>query len=349
MKQYSSLLVVCSVVSAAFLYALTDNYLMDVFVLTCFYGALAVAWNLMAGMTGLMSLGHALFVGIGAYSVAWGYSVHGWSPLMTWPMGVALSVGAAYVIGGLCFRYGLRGYFFAIATLAFSEVAFFVVSATDGLGRSDGIIMPIADNGPAHLQFMEKWPYGLIIGAILMAVMFLCRLLLNSRTGYYWRALRDNEDAAQALGVNARAMKMRAFLISAAISGLCGAFYANYVAFVDPRSVLSIDLTIQLLVFSIIGGMSQLWGPLLGAGILVPFSDFLRGLTAIQGSNVIFYAALLMILALLLPQGVAGWLVERWRRRGARRAEIAQGSDTAQRPLAPVASASRSEQAETAP
>lgn len=348
MKQYSSVLIVCAIVITAFLYALTDNYLMDIFVLTCFYGALAVAWNLMAGMTGLMSLGHALFVGIGAYSVAWGYSVHGWSPLITWPMGVALSVAAAYVIGGLCFRYGLRGYFFSIATLAFSEVVFFIVSATDQLGRSDGIILPIADHGLSQLQFMDKWPYGLIIGVMLMATMLLCRILLNARTGYYWRALRDNEDAAQALGVNARAMKMRAFLISAAISGLCGAFYANYVAFVDPRSVLSIDLTIQLLVFSIIGGMSQLWGPLLGAGILVPFSDFLRGLTAIQGSNVIFYAALLMVLALLLPQGVAGWIVERTRRRRTRKRDRMQHTDVAQPQPVPRASGSGNEQTETA-
>ncbi|MGB6103317.1 MAG: branched-chain amino acid ABC transporter permease [Pusillimonas sp.] len=322
-KQYTAWMVVCLVVTLAFLYALSDRYLMDIFILTCFYGALAVAWNLMAGMTGLMSLGHALFVGIGAYSVAWGYSTHGWPPLITWPMGVVLSMMAAYVIGGLCFRYGLRGYFFAIATLAFSEVAFFVVSATEHLGRSDGIILPLADHGLAQLQFMEKWPYGLIIGGILIATMLLSRVLLNSRTGYYWRALRDNEEAAQALGVNARRMKMRAFLISAGISGLCGAFYANYVAFVDPRSVLSIDLSIQLLVFSIIGGMGQLWGPLLGAGILVPVSDFLRSLTAIQGSNVIFYAVLLMVLALVLPQGISGWLVEKWRRRKGRRAEVA--------------------------
>jgi len=330
MKQYTALIVVFLVVILAFAGALSDRYLMDIFILTCFYGALSVAWNLMAGMAGLMSLGHALFVGIGAYSVAWGTSVHGWPPLLTWPMGVALSILAAYVIGGLCFRYGLRGYFFAIATLAFSEVAFFVVSATEQLGRSDGIILPISDQGLAQLQFMEKWPYGLIIGAILLGTMLLSRLLLDSRTGYYWRALRDNEDAAQALGVDARRMKMRAFLISAAISGLCGAFYANYVAFVDPRSVLGIDLSIQLLVFSIIGGMSQLWGPLLGAGILVPVSDFLRSLTAIQGSNVIFYAVLLMVLALVLPQGLSGWLVARWRGRRQPRAAEASGDNRAE-------------------
>lgn len=317
MRDSKSLFISIALATLGFLAALSDRYLMDIFVLTCFYGTLAVSWNLMAGMTGLVSLGHALFVGIGAYSVAWGYSVHGWPPYITWPMAVLLSVAAAAVIGALCFRYGLRGYFFSIATLAFSEVAFYVVSATNALGRSDGLMLLSADDPVLHLQFFEKWPYGLIILVILAATLWLGHTLLRSRTGYYWRALRDNEEAAETLGVNARALKMRAFLISAAISGLCGAFYANYVAFVDPRSVLGVDLSIQMLVFSIIGGMSQLWGPLLGAALLVPVSDFLRGLTAIQGSNVIFYATLLIVLALALPQGIAGWVARRSRRRAA--------------------------------
>lgn len=323
MRDSKSLFISIALATLGFLAALSDRYLMDIFVLTCFYGTLAVSWNLMAGMTGLVSLGHALFVGIGAYSVAWGYSVHGWPPYVTWPMAVLLSVAAAAVIGALCFRYGLRGYFFSIATLAFSEVAFYVVSATNALGRSDGLMLLSADDPVLHLQFFEKWPYGLIILVILAATLWLGHALLRSRTGYYWRALRDNEEAAETLGVNARALKMRAFLISAAISGLCGAFYANYVAFVDPRSVLGVDLSIQMLVFSIIGGMSQLWGPLLGAALLVPVSDFLRGLTAIQGSNVIFYATLLIVLALALPQGIAGWVARRGRRRAA--ASLAQG------------------------
>lgn len=313
MRNLKSTAVICVVVVAAFLAALGDRFYMDVFILTCFYGTLAVSWNLMAGLTGLMSLGHALFVGIGAYSVAWGYAVNGWPPLLTWPMGVGLSIAAAAVIGALCFRYGLRGYFFAIATLAFNEVAFFVVSATTVLGRSDGLILPTAENALLHLQFFEKWPYGVIIGSILIATLLACQLLMQSRTGYYWRALRDNEEAAEALGVNARRMKMLSFMISAGICGLCGAFYASYVAFVDPRSVLGVDLSVQMLVYSIIGGMALLWGPLVGAAALVPFSIFLRGVTNIQGGDVILYAVLLVVLALVLPQGLAGWLMARHR------------------------------------
>jgi branched-chain amino acid transport system permease protein len=307
--------IVVALVLVAFLAALVDPYYMDIFILTCFFGTLAVSWNLLAGLTGLMSLGHPLFVGIGAYSVAWGASAHGWSPIVTWPLGVALAVGAATAIGLLCFRYGLRGYFFAIATLAFNEVAFFAVSANVALGRSDGIILPTSPHdSPVQLQFFERWPYGLIIGAILVVVVVAGDRLMKSRSGYYWRALRDSEEAAEALGVDGRAYKLRCFVITAGVAALCGAFYANYVAFVDPRSVLGIDLSIQMLVYSIIGGMSLLWGPLLGAVILVPFSVVLRGLTPIPGGDIVVYAVLLAVLALVLPQGIAGWFLARRKR-----------------------------------
>lgn len=321
MSSFASVCCACVLILLAFFGALFDRYLMDIFILVCLYGTLAVSWNLMGGMTGLVSLGHALFVGIGAYTVAWGSVTYGWPPLLTWPLAVLSSVLAAFVIGGLCFRYGLRGYFFGIATLAFSEVAFFVVSGIGELGRSDGIMLPLMEDSVFYLQFYEKWPYGLIIMIILVATLGLGHVLLKSRTGYYWQALRDNEEAAEALGVDTRKMKMRVFIISAAIAGLCGAFYANYVAYVDPRSVFGIDLSIQMLVFSIIGGMSYLWGPLLGAVILVPLDDFLRSFTALQGSNVIVYAVLLIILAIILPQGIGGWLVSFIRKMKARKAQ----------------------------
>ncbi|MFC3051920.1 branched-chain amino acid ABC transporter permease [Kordiimonas pumila] len=320
MYKVSPIIIVCGLIVLAFAGALADRYLMDIFILTCFYGTLAISWNLMGGMAGLVSLGHALFVGIGAYTVAW-CSVHlGWPPLLTWPLAVVLAMAVAFIIGMLCFRYGLKGYFFGIATLAFSEVAFFLVSGIAALGRSDGIMIPLREDGGFYLQFYEKWPYGLIIAAILIITLLLGNFLLKSRTGYYWQALRDNEEAAEALGIDTRKMKMRAFVISAAIAGLCGAFYANYISYVDPRSVLGIDLSIQMLVFSIIGGMSLLWGPLLGAAILVPLDDFLRSITSLQGSNVIVYATLLILLAIALPQGIGGWFTAMMRRRKAKQA-----------------------------
>jgi branched-chain amino acid transport system permease protein len=312
MSRFRTGTVVAAFVLAAFAAACADPYYMDIFVLTCFFGTLAVTWNVMAGMTGLMSLGHPLFVGIGAYSVAWGATAHGLPPLVSWPIGIGLAVAAAAVIGTLCFRHGLRGYFFAIATLAFNEVAFFTVSASVALGRSDGIMLPAtSQDSPFDLRFVERWPYGLMIGAILVGVTVAFDCLMRSRTGYYWQALRDNEEAAEALGVDARAYKLRCFTITAAVSALCGCFYANYVSFVDPRSVLGIDLSVQMLVFSIVGGMSLLWGPLLGAVILVPFSVVLRGITPVPGGDLIVYAVLLAVLALVLPQGIAGWFAAR--------------------------------------
>ncbi len=307
-------LITVLLVLAAFAVATQDRYLMDVFVLTCLYGTMAVAWNLAAGFTGLLSLGHSLFIGIGAYTVAYGVTAHGLSPWVMLPAAVVIAVACALAIGVLCFRYGLKGYYFGIATLAFSEIAFFLVSAAVWLGRSDGLMLPAGGEPWISLQFRAKWPYGLMILVILLATLIGGWALLRSKTGYYWRSIRDNEEAAEALGVPIFGFKLFAFALSAGIVAICGAFYATYVAFVDPRSVLGVELSIQLLVFSIIGGMGLLWGPLLGAAILIPASELLRIWVggAFYGVNIVVYASLLIVLALFLPQGLGAL---RWRRR----------------------------------
>ena len=305
-----------------FLVSLHDAYLADVFISTCLLGTLAVAWNLSAGITGLMSLGHSLFFGISAYSVVFGLSKFKLSSWISWPLGILLAVALAAVIGGLLFRYRVKGYFFAIGTLAFAEVAFLLVSSTPWLGRSDGMILPSQTDLFRFWQFQDKWPFAVAISIILMATLLGCALTLRTHVGFYWRAIRDNEDAAESLGVPTFRYKMWSLIVSSAISALCGAFYANYYAFVDPRSTLGVDLSIQLLVFSIIGGMRSYWGPLLGAALLVPLSEVLRlyAGASFHGVNLVVYAALVIVLALRFPQGLAGLIALR----GAARARPAR-------------------------
>lgn len=337
MKRFLPALVPSLLAAAAFLACLADPYHMEIFILVVLMGTVAVAWNLMAGFTGLMSLGHSLFFGIGAYTVAYGQIGFGLGPIATWPLSVALAAAGAFLIGLLCFRYGLRGYFFAIATLAFSEVAFLLVSATLWLGRSDGLMMPLADNPLTHLQFEEKWPYGLIVVGLLALTLFSSQALLSSRTGYYWRAIRDNEPAAESLGVSALDYKLRVFVLSASFTALCGAFFASAYAFVDPRSTLGVELSIQLLVFSIIGGLGLLWGPLLGAAVLIPVGEILRTSlgSSFNGINIVLYACLLIGLALLLPQGVGGAIAARLRRTGKRPGRPDAATPAAKGTLAP--------------
>lgn len=299
-----------------FCFSLTDPYFMEIFIMVGLIGTVAVAWNLMAGFTGLVSLGHSLFFGIGAYTVAYGQVGFGLGPLATWPIAVLLAVASALFIGLLCFRYGLRGYFFSIATLAFSEVAFLLVSAALWLGRSDGMMLPSSSETLRYLQFDHKWPYGLIVVAFLILTLFLSQAFLTARPGYYWRALRDNEGAAEALGVPAMRYKLLVFALSAALTALGGAIFANTFAFVDPRSTLGVELSIQLLVFGIIGGLGLLWGPLLGAALLIPAGELLRTYlgSSFHGVNIVAYALLMIVLALVLPQGLGGVLSARLRR-----------------------------------
>lgn len=318
-RRFLPALLPSALAGAAFLVGLADPYYMDVYILAAMMGTLAVAWNLMAGFTGLVSLGHALFFGIGAYTVAYGQVGLALGPLATWPLAVVVAVAASLLIGLLCFRYGLRGYFFSIATLAFSEVAFSLVSATLAFGRSDGLMMPGMEPPLRYLQFEHKWPYGLIILAILTATLLVGQAVLSSRPGAYWRAIRDNEGAAEALGVPAMRYKLLAFALSAAVTAVTGAFFASCFNFVDPRSTLGVELSIQLLVFAIIGGLGLLWGPLLGAALLIPAGEILRTTlgASFTGINIVAYAVLLVVLALVLPHGVGGLFVSGFRRRRA--------------------------------
>jgi branched-chain amino acid transport system permease protein len=315
MRAWQSLWTAIALILVAFGAASSSRHLMDLFVLVCLFGTMATAWNFMAGFTGLLSLGHSLFFGLGAYTVAYCQLNFQWPPLVTWPLGMALAFVVAMAIGGTCFRYRLRGHHFAICTLAFSQIAFFLVSASEWLGRSDGLMMPALTPGWNFLQFERKWPYGLIIAAMLVTTLAIGQWLLFSRSGYYWRSIRDNEEAADALGVPVTRYKIFALCLSAIIAALCGAFYASYVSFVDPRSVFGVELSIQLLVFSIIGGLYRLWGPLLGAALLLPAGEILRDSlgSTFQGASIAMYAAILIVLALVLPEGL-GSLIGRKRK-----------------------------------
>jgi branched-chain amino acid transport system permease protein len=306
-----------AVIAAGFLVSYGDGYFTDIFISCCLFGMLAMAWNLAAGVAGLLSLGHSLFFGLSAYTVTIGLAKFGMSSWVSWPLAIVFSVLCAAAIGALFFRYRVKGYFFSIGTLAFAEVAFLLMSSIQWVGRSDGLMLPTKSDVFLYWQFEEKWPFALAIALLTWCTLGMIGWLVATKAGFYWRAIRDNEDAAEALGVPTSRMKIYVFSLSAGLAGVCGAFYANYFAFVNPRSTFGIDLSIQLLVFSIVGGMRSYWGPLLGALLLMPLSEVLRhyaGSSAL-GLNLIAYAVLVLLLALYLPDGLAGALNRRlgWR------------------------------------
>lgn len=326
-RAFAAVALAAMVVVGSFAWGLRDNYVMDLFILASLYALWGVAWNMNAGFAGLLSLGHALYIGTGAYAVAYLYAAFGVSPWLGAPIGVALAVLMALGIGYLSFRYGLRGHYFALVTLAFSEIGFLLVSSTTALGRSDGLVLPLKQPGFAYLQFDAKWPYALMV-LLLLGLALLCSvLLLRARIGYYWRAIRDNEEAAAALGVSTFRFKQYAVAISAAWAALGGALLAQYAAFVDPHTVMGVQLSIQILLFAIIGGMGVLWGPILGAALLIPAGEVLRASfgTSRPGLHFVVYALLLIVVALRMPGGVGGW-INAWIRSGKPRPAVPTGA-----------------------
>ena len=288
-----------------------DAYLLDSLVLILMWGAVSAAWNVAGGYAGQVSLGHAAFFGIGAYSAALFTTRWEISPWIGLLVGVILSMGAGLIIGYLSNR--LRGPYFALATIAFAQVLLIVASRWRGFTRgSEGIPVPFRP-GFWTLGFANKatWVY-LTLGV--SVILYLVQVYLEvSRMGYQLAGVREDEDAAQAIGIPSRRLKVIAIAISAALTSVCGTFWAQYVGFVDPFYVFSIDLSILFALNAIIGGLGTALGPFYGSILITSLETYLRaafsGLAAgLTGIYLIIYGCLLIVVVRFVPQGLAVWL-----------------------------------------
>lgn len=291
-----------------------DAFLLDGLILILLWGSVASAWNVAGGYAGQVSLGHAAFFGLGAYSAALLATRWDASPWIGLLVGVVLSTGAGLLIGYLSNR--LRGPYFVLATIAFSQILLIVASRWRGFtAGSEGIPVPFRP-GFWTLGFVDKavWVY-LMLGVAI--VLYLAqRYLEGSRLGYQLGAVREDEDAAQSLGVASRRLKVIAIAVSAALTSLCGGFWAQYVGFVDPFYVFSVDLSVRFALAAIIGGMGTALGPFLGAFLITTLETYLRaqfgGIGAgLVGIYLIIYGCALILVVRFAPQGLVGWLGER--------------------------------------
>ncbi|MFM0696633.1 branched-chain amino acid ABC transporter ATP-binding protein/permease [Paraburkholderia graminis] len=295
-----ALLVVPFAVQSPFVYHLA--------VLVCIFGALATAWNIVGGYAGQLSLGHAVFYGIGSYSATLLVIHFGVSPWIGMFVGAAVSVVAAVVIAYPTLR--LRGPFFALATIAFLEVCRLVTVHEEGLtGGSAGLTLPL-NIGLKWMVFREKWAYLLIAFAFLLATLWVSWAIRRSRFGFYLIAVREREDAARAVGVNAVRVKISAAIISAALTSLIGSFHAMYLTFIDPSAAFSLDLSIQIAMFALIGGLGTVGGPLAGTILVLPAAELARGWLSSFGSGThgFVYGVILVLVVLFIPRGIAGHL-----------------------------------------
>ena len=293
-----------------------DTFILDSVILILLWGALSAAWNVAGGYAGQVSLGHAAFFGIGAYAAALMSARYGQSPWLGLGVGVLLSMTAGAMIGYLSNR--LRGPYFALSTIAFAEVLKIVASRWRGFtAGSEGVPVPFRPGfwtlGLGHVA----WVYLVLVLALLCYALEI--YLERSRVGYQLVGVREDEDAAEALGIATRRRKVQAIVVSAALTSASGSLWAQYVGFVDPTHVFSIDLSVRFALNAIIGGMGTALGPFLGSVLITSLETYLRatfsGIKAgFTGIYLIIYGVVLILIVRFAPDGLTG-IAARLRRR----------------------------------
>ena len=307
-----------------------SSYVMTV-ATTVFYLALVgQSWNLMLGFAGLLSIGHALFVGIGAYASAYLFAATGLPPVIGVVPAIALAVLMGLLIGYLGFRFAIGGVYFALLTIAFAELVRIVVDHVPWLGATEGFFLKVSE-GDRHgidLVNLRGAPemYYYLIMALALGALVLCRYLLRSRLGYYWQAIRDDEDAAQALGVDVLRYKMYAVAISSGMAGVAGVFYAFYQNSLFPEIVFNIERSIEVTLGSIVGGVGTLFGPIFGTFILTPLGEIVTEAidllkhwrvidpeTKLDGLKLLVWSFIVVLIVLFKPTGLWPWVCDRLR------------------------------------
>jgi len=290
----------------------TSEFWLNWLILSLFFSLLGIAWNLLGGYGGQYSFGHAAFFGVGGYAMAIGQVHGGIGPWLLLPM-AAIGAGLiGFAIGWLSFRYGLKGSYFALVTLAFAEVFRVLAnSATKLTGGGAGILIPL-EPGFESLQFTTKIGF-LYFALILVAAGLLISIWLeHSRFGARLVAVRENEDAARALGVDVLQVKLGAITLSATLAGLAGAFYAQTFLYLDAGIAFGPAMSVEALLAPIVGGIGTVFGPLIGAFVLHLVAELARHVIGdAPGLALALYGAILIVMVLFVPRGIVGLLERR--------------------------------------
>ena len=291
--------------------AFASTYVVSVATLILFFAFVGQAWNVMMGFAGQLSLGHAQYVGIGAYTSAGIFFHFGIGPWASLFLAIIVCVAIGAMIGFLAFRFGISGVYFALLTIAFAEFTRIGFDHISALGGPGGLFIKVSQRDSWDLLNLRGPPpmfYYVIL--VLTALAFLlCAWLLRSRAGYYWQAIRENEQAARTLGINTFRWKMLAVMLSAAMTAVAGVFYAFYYNNLFPEQVFHISRSIEIILGPIIGGVGTLFGPILGAAVLTILADSITELLAalgweIPGVKQVFYGVVLLIVVIFLPNGI---------------------------------------------
>ena len=295
-----------------------NDYVLTVLILILYFAYAGQAWNIMMGFAGQLSLGHAIYVGLGAYTTAALYVHYGIAPWLGLFVAVPAAMACGAVIGFLAFRFGVAGVYFAILTIAFAEFARIGFDHISWVGGSAGYFLPVAQYTHNDLWNLRGRPamFYYVILAMTVLALVSCRMLLTSRVGYFWRAIREDEEAARALGIDTFRYKMAAVVISAGMTSVAGVFFAFYYNNLFPEQVFHIARSIELVLAPIIGGIGTLFGPILGAFVLTGLSEGMTELLHVLGLDIpgakqVFYGVCLLVVVIALPDGIWPWVARR--------------------------------------
>jgi branched-chain amino acid transport system permease protein len=285
-------------------------YYVHIFILVFLFGYLSTAWGLV-GQSGQLSFGHAVFIGLGGYTSTILFMDYGVTPWVGMLAGVIVATLFGLIIGYPTLR--LRGPYFALATLAFGLILQTYVVNTQRLGPINlrgamGLLLPLRNGGdaPAFFQFATKTPYYFIALAMMVSLVLLSYILNRSRIGYYWTAIRSDQEAAESLGINAGRYRLLAFLLSCALTALGGTLWAQYFHYINPERGMALSLSIEIVLVGVVGGWQTVFGPMIGALVIIPISELLRAQLGggLAGLHALIYGLILMGVILWLPKGL---------------------------------------------
>lgn len=276
-----------------------STYMMHILILVVMWSVIGMAWNLLGGYCGQVSFGHAAFFGTGAYTSGILYYHAGVSAWWGLPLSVVVVTAISLIIGFICLR--LRGPYFALATLAMGVILRVTAENLVGLTQGDmGILIQ-------ERTWVEKVWYYYIIIIIAAGTFYITRIVIGSKLGYYFVAIREDQDAAESLGINTTLYKTIALCLSGALTGMAGAFYTNYMGYIDPTIVFALhDISIVAIMVVMVGGAATFWGPTVGALIMVFLAELIRSLPKLGAAHQTLFGVLLIVIIIFLPNGIVG-------------------------------------------
>ena len=291
----------------------TSDYLIQILVLATIYAAVAASWSIAGGLGGLLLLGFISFYGVGAYTNGILLTKYGVSPWVNILIAGGVAALLGWLIAVVTLRYELSEDYFAMFTVGVSQVLKVLFLNSDYLGRATGIYITIVKDDWLMMAFVSRKPYLLIALVLLLAIILTSYLVQKSKFGFRLAAVRQNSRAAEAIGIDPVKTKIQAIIIAGGLGGSVGAFYSQFVTFIDPKQVFSLATNFEMLLGAVLGGRLTIIGPVLGAAALKPLQDVLRGIFGGEADALylVLYGALLMISCLTLPKGIA-YYIERW-------------------------------------